>query len=114
LIEGANLLPGVLDLERYQRDAQIVFLAVGTLDAAALRSRFAARAVRARERDSDRYLNHLDEILDIQGHILEEADRCDLPIVDNIDFEETVKAVIRSVIVRLQKLRGAGAEAENE
>ncbi len=114
LIEGANLLPGVLDLERYERDAQVVFLVVGTLDAAALRNRFAARAVRARERGSDRYLNHLDEILAIQGHILEEADRCDLPIVDNVDFEATVKAVIRSVIVRLQKLRGAGSEAESE
>jgi 2-phosphoglycerate kinase len=114
LIEGANLLPGVLDLARYQRDAQVVFLVVGTLDPGALRTRFSARAVRARDRGSDRYLNHLDEILAIQAHILEEADRCELPIVDNIDFEETVKAVIRSVIGRLQKLRGAAAGSENE
>ncbi len=113
LIEGANLLPGVVDLARYQGDAQVVFLVVGTLDPSALRQRFAGRAGRAHGRGSDRYLSHLDEILSIQSHILAEADRCELPIVDNVDFEETVKALIRSAIARLQKLRGAAAEPES-
>jgi 2-phosphoglycerate kinase len=85
-----------------------VVLVVGTLDADALGRRFASRAARARERPSDRYQKHLAEILAIQAHILAEADRANLPIVDNVDFEETVKAVIRSVIARLRETTAPG------
>jgi 2-phosphoglycerate kinase len=113
LVEGANLLPGMIDLARYRDHAHVVFLVVGTLDADALERRFASRAVRARERPSDRYQKHIAEILAIQAHILAEADRADLPIVDNVDFEETVKAVIRSVIARLRESVGRAAGAES-
>ncbi len=102
LIEGANLLPGIIDLDRYG-DAHVVFLITATLDVEAYRSRFTARARTARERPSDRYLRHLDEILAIQRHVLAEADRHSLPIIENIHFDETVVSVIRSVIAALKK-----------
>jgi 2-phosphoglycerate kinase len=101
LIEGANLLPGVIDLERYRKDARVVFLVTAALDVEAFRARFTSRARTARERPSDRYLQHLDDILAIQQHVLAEADRLDLPIIDNVHFDDTVVSVIRSVIAAL-------------
>jgi 2-phosphoglycerate kinase len=86
-----------------------MFQMVATLDRDAYRSRFPSRATRARERAPEKYLRHFDEILEIQDHILGEADRYDLPIIDNVHFDEAVRSVIRSVIGTLQKsIEGKG------
>jgi 2-phosphoglycerate kinase len=109
VLEGVNLLPGIVDPSRYEGDAHVMFQMVATLDRDAYRSRFPSRATRARERAPEKYLRHFDEILEIQDHILGEADRYDLPIIDNVHFDEAVRSVIRSVIGTLQKsIEGKG------
>jgi 2-phosphoglycerate kinase len=103
LIEGVNLLPGLIDLERYAGHAHCVFVVVAMLDPEGWRSRFKSRAARARERQSDRYLHHLAEIREIQDHVLREADHASLPIIDNVQFDQAVAAAVRSVIASLKK-----------
>jgi 2-phosphoglycerate kinase len=103
ILEGVNLLPGLLDVGRYTDNAHVIFEVAGTLDLAAYRSRFATRALRARERGPDRYLQHFREIVEIQDHILAEAERTGLPIVDNVNLDAAIMAVIRSVIATLEK-----------
>lgn len=112
LIEGANLLPGVIELEPYREDAHVVFLLTAVLDPDAYRSHFTARARTARERPSDRYLRHMDDILAIQRYMLAEADRFSLPIIQNVHFDETVVAVLRSVIAALKKSLAADVSSE--
>jgi len=101
LIEGANLVPGMLDLARYADQAHVSFIMTGTLDRDAYRSRFAMRSAKARGRSADRYLEHFDDILEIQNYLLAEAESHGLPIVDNLHFDTAVVAVIRSVIATL-------------
>ena len=103
LIEGANLVPGMLELGRYHGRAHVTFIMTGTLDPEAYRSRFAARTAKARSRSADRYLEHFDEILAIQRYLIAEAERHGLPIVDNVQFDTAVVAVIRAVIATLEK-----------
>jgi len=103
LIEGANLVPGMLDLARYTDRAHVSFIMTGTLDPDAYRSRFSARSAKARGRSADRYLEHFEEILAIQAYLLAEAERHSLPIVDNVHFDTAVVAVIRSVIATLRQ-----------
>jgi len=103
LIEGANLLPSALDLDRYRDSAHVNFLIVGTLDAEAYRDRFRSRAAREHNRDAARYLAHMREILNIQDHLLAEAGQLGLPVVDNEHFDETVMSVIRTVLATLKK-----------
>ena len=103
MIEGVNLLPSVLDLERHRESAHVIFLVVATLDPSAYRNRFPARAEKARDRSADRYLVRLGEILTIQDHILAEAEQAGLPIIDNIRFDDAVLSVTRSVISTLKK-----------
>ena len=101
LIEGANLVPGMLDLGRYSDRAHVSFIMTGTLDRDAYRSRFSARSAKARNRSADRYLEHFDDIQTIQNYLLAEAERHGLPIIDNIHFDTAVVSVIRSVIATL-------------
>ena len=101
LIEGANLVPGMLDLARYADRAHVSFIMTGTLDRDSYRSRFATRSSKARGRSADRYLEHFDDILEIQDYLLAEAERHGLPIVDNVHFDTAVVSVIRSVIATL-------------
>ena len=82
----------------------------GTLDPDAYRSRFAARSAKARGRSADRYLEHFDDILEIQDYLLAEAERHGLPIVDNVHFDTAVVSVIRSVIATLPTGAAAGLE----
>ena len=103
VVEGANLLPGALDLARHRESAHIIFLVCAMFDEAVYRSRFAKRGDAVRERGADRYLDHYDEILKIQDHILSEADHWGLPIIDNVRFDDAVTSVIRSVIETLKK-----------
>jgi 2-phosphoglycerate kinase len=103
ILEGVNLLPGIVDPGRYKADAHVIFQVVATLDVEAYRSRFASRASYARERGPEKYLRYFREIVEIQNHMLAEADRYGLPIIDNVHFDETVLSVIRTVISTLQK-----------
>jgi 2-phosphoglycerate kinase len=84
---------------------------VSTLDEEAFRTRFASRAVGAQRRPSRRYLENLDAILKIQDHILDLADRYDVPIVDNISFDRSVLLIIRHVTEALRKREDFDAEA---
>ncbi len=103
LVEGVNLLPGILDLERYRDRAHVIFLIAATLDTDEYRSRFVSRGSEVQERAADRYLAHISEILTIQDYILAEADHYGLPIIDNVHFDDTVRSAIRSVLATLKK-----------
>ncbi len=103
LIEGVNLLPGILDLERYRDRAHVIFLIAAALDTDEYRARFVSRATQVQQRTADRYLQHLREILTIQDYILAEADHYGLPIIDNVHFDTAVLSVIRSVLSTLKK-----------
>jgi len=103
LIEGVNLIPSMLDLDRYRGHAHVIYVLVASVDPDAYRGRFVSRAEVARERTAERYLEHFEEIRAIQDYILAEAEHRGLPIIDNIHFDDAVLSVIRSVIATLSK-----------
>ncbi|UCE86620.1 MAG: zeta toxin family protein [Deltaproteobacteria bacterium] len=103
ILDGVSVVPGLIDLESYADTAYVIFLVVATLDAASLRSRFGARGEHARARSPHRYLEHMDAILRIQDHLLEMADRHDVPIVDNESFDRSVLSIIRHLTEALRK-----------
>jgi 2-phosphoglycerate kinase len=103
VVEGVNLVPGLLNLDRYRDNAHVIFLVVATLDPVAYRKRFPTRAKSAAARPPGRYLKYMDEILRIQDHILAEAESAGLPIIDNVQLDEAVLSVTRSVISTLKR-----------
>ena len=111
VLDGVSIAPGLIDLEAYAGLAHVFFLVVATLDEEAFSGRFASRAVGTQRRPSRRYLENLDAILSIQDHILDLADRYDVPIVDNISFDRSVLFIIRHVMEALRKCEDFDAEA---
>lgn len=103
VLDGVNLVPGLIDLQAYSERARVIFLIVATLEEEALSERFAARAEHERGRGPHRYLENLDSILGIQDHLLELADRYDVPIVDNVSFDRSVLLIIRHVTEALRE-----------
>ncbi len=103
LIEGVNVLPGMVSLDRYREHAHVICLVVATLDVESYRNRFSIRARKATERAPERYLEHFDAIIKIQNYILGEAELYGIPIIDNVGFDAAVLSVTRSIISTLDK-----------
>jgi 2-phosphoglycerate kinase len=108
VIDGVSIVPDLLDLHAYEDRAEIVQLLIATRDEEVLRSRFVARGSGQHRRAPHRYLENLDGILAIQRHLIALAEARHIPIVDNLSFDATVRAVIGHV---MDRLRRATAEA---
>lgn len=109
VLDGVSLVPGMLDLSAYEDRADVIYLVVAALDSDAYASRFAHRAESERRRPAHRYLENLDAILKIQDHILDAAERFDVPIVDNQSFDHAVLLIIRHLAETLRERGGVGA-----
>jgi len=103
VLEGVSVVPGLVDPAPYEEVADVIFLIVATLEEEAFANRFQARAAVQHRRGTHRYLTHLPAIRHIQDHLLEVADRHDVPIVDNVSFDHSVLLVIRHVAETLRK-----------
>ena len=102
VIDGVSIAPGLIEFERYRDGAHIIYLLVASLDEDAFRRRFQARAQSSR-RPTHRYLENIKSILRIQDHLLEMAERYDVPIVDNESRDESVLSIIKHVTGTLRK-----------
>jgi 2-phosphoglycerate kinase len=103
ILDGVSIVPGMIDLTAYEHTAHVIFLVVATLSPEAYRNRFASRARDEVRRPQHRYAEHLDPILRIQEHFLELADRYNIPIVDNDNFDRSVLSIVRHVTESLRK-----------
>lgn len=102
IVDGVSLLPGVVDLERYAGRAVVEFCVVATLDESALRERFQVRASGQPSRLAHRYLENFDAILAIQRHLIGEAERRGMLVVDNADLDRSAQAIIGHVLDKLR------------
>lgn len=113
MIEGVNVVPGLVDLERYRDRAHVIMLIVAGLNEDAYRKRFRGRADQVRERSADHYLSYFKEILSIQDHVLAAAETHGTPIIDNVNLDAAVLSVIRSIIASLDRSLPRAAEAND-
>lgn len=102
VLDGVSIVPGLIDLDAYAGSADVVFLMVSTLDEKSFAERFQARGKQARARPPHRYVENLESILRVQDHLLELADRHEVPIVDNESLDRAVTFVIRQVLESLR------------
>ena len=103
VIDGVSLLPGVIDIERYAGRAVVVLCVIATLDESALRDRFQIRATGQRERQAHHYLDNFEAILAIQRHLIEEAERRGMLVIDNVDLDASVRMLLAHVLDKLRR-----------
>jgi len=111
VLDGVALVPGLIDLSQYEGKAHVFFQVVARFDRVGMEAQFRARAEREKHREAQRYVEELDAILEIQDYILEQADREDVPIIENVSLEGSALLVIRHVVEQLRKREKAAAEA---
>ncbi|MBI4457198.1 MAG: hypothetical protein HY644_15065 [Acidobacteria bacterium] len=103
VIDGVHLVPGLIDYEIYADRAYIVPVIITTLNRAKYRERFLQRQADAQNREADRYLANFDAILEIQDYIIEVAERYRIPIIENVNFEESVLSILSLISSTLKE-----------
>ncbi|MDQ1373127.1 MAG: 2-phosphoglycerate kinase [Actinomycetota bacterium] len=98
IVEGAHVVPGFLDRDRFAHQAVVVPLTITVDDEELHRSHFAVRADEARNRPSERYLDFFDNIRKVQKYVKSLALEHDVPIVPSYNLDATLSRVIELVM----------------
>ena len=98
IVEGAHVVPGFLDLQRYAGKAVAVQLVVTVDDEEAHRSHFLRRARETRHRPPERYLEKFDNIRKLQRHVKSLALQHGVPTVPSYSLDATLSQVIDLVV----------------
>ncbi len=104
ILEGVHVLPSHLSMKDVGSDVVVIPIMLATMNKDSLRKRFKIRARDNAERKADRYINHMDDIWELQSYLLNEADVAGIPIIANQSIDETIRevlGVISNTIVKL-------------
>lgn len=96
ILEGVHLGPN-LYRKMGKADAIVVPIMLSVLDQKRLKRNFKGRSKDAEKRAAKRYLDNFDLIWQLQAAILSDADTADIEIVDNVNIDETVSDICRTV-----------------
>ena len=98
ILEGAHLVPGFLDYDRFRGKAVVVPLVVTVDEVDVHRSHFLQRAREARNRPSERYLELFDNIRKMQRYVKSLALQHGVPIVPSYNLDATLSQIIDLVV----------------
>lgn len=104
ILEGVHVLPTHMNMKDVSDDVIVIPIMLATMDRSRLRKRFKARARISEERKAEKYLNHMDDIWELQSYLLNEADRVGIPIVSSQGIEETIGEVLGIISDTIIKL----------
>jgi 2-phosphoglycerate kinase len=93
IIDGVHIVPGFIKRD-YAKNALVCKMVITTGDKSIHRERFVIRGQQASTRRADKYLNNFDSIRKIQDFIVYHADKNNVPVFDNVDFDQTVAAIL--------------------
>ncbi len=95
IIEGIHLVPGYIEL----RENSFMYI-ITVRGKKELEARFYERS-RYSKRPADYYLEHLDAILEIQEFVVKKAREHGVPVINNVELEKTVTAIMEDIMERL-------------
>ena len=95
IIDGVHNIPGLIDPRQIQ-GAYPVFFVLSTECMEAHRSRFISRAEES-NRSASSYLKYFKNIRTIQDYIIEQAEKFDIPMIDNHSLDKSIIQTLRLV-----------------
>jgi 2-phosphoglycerate kinase len=98
ILEGVHIHPALVEKLKIDKEAVVIPIMLGILKRKRLQRRIAGRSTSAPQRRGERYLKHFEEIWHLQSYLLSEADRANIPIVDNNDRDRIFREVMRITI----------------
>jgi len=106
IVEGVHLIPGIAD--KFKDRAYVVHVLLTTLDEEMHKSRFKSRE-KSSNRVEKKYLKNFKAIRKIQEFLLSSAKEKGIPVVENIDFDQTRDEVLKKITDKLVELTGVKA-----
>jgi 2-phosphoglycerate kinase len=103
IIEGIHVLPTKLELGEARDKAIVVPLMLATMEQENLRKQLKRRGREKIDRKASRYLEHLDEIWELQSYLLDNADNANIPIITNRHLEDTVREILNLISAKIMK-----------
>lgn len=105
IIEGIHLVPGYVSLN----DRSFMYL-ITVKNSEALEARFYERA-RYSLRPAEYYVKNIDNIMRIQEYLIEKAKEYGIPIIENVELEQSVNAIMNNLMEEIPKrLKEKGIE----
>jgi 2,3-bisphosphoglycerate-independent phosphoglycerate mutase len=102
LVEGVHLVPPLFPFPDLEGAAYQISLLLTTLDEEAHRARFLARG-RREGRGADRYLANFGAIRHLQEHMIEQAERHGVQLLETTDRDTTLDRALRMVTTLIQQ-----------
>lgn len=102
VIEGVHVVPKFV--AEHQKKVHEIIIIITAKDYDAHKARFYQRYEENPDRPSDKYLERFEAIRDIQDYISGLARDHDIPVVDNVNLDETVELTLEEITKKVQKL----------
>jgi 2-phosphoglycerate kinase len=94
ILEGVHVLPGELDLKRISKRAVVISLVLSSIKKGSLRGRLRSRGGEGGDRNPDRYLDHMDEIWQLQSFLIGEAEAADVTVQPTANIGSTINEIL--------------------
>ncbi|WP_209625565.1 3H domain-containing protein [Methanobacterium petrolearium] len=91
VIEGVHLVPGLLDVEKFKKDASIHFFVL-TADEEVHKERFVKRAMKIKR--GGKHLEYFKENRIINNYLVKQALENRVPVINNITIEDTKRRML--------------------
>ncbi len=103
ILEGVHVFPALQRHLEEVSDAIVTPVQMVVPKRKQLRRHLKGRGLQVATRRAERYLEHFDEIWELQSFLLDEAERYDVPIIPNVNEQEAVRLLLEAVSERLAK-----------
>ena len=103
IIEGVHLHPELMARIAQRFDFVVVPIVLAVLKEKRLKKRLKGRGHMIQSRRSERYIQNIERIWDLQSFLLDEADDNDVSIIPNNDEENTVRSILQTVSNELRR-----------
>ena len=101
IIEGIHIHPGIQNELQKSVDAIVVPIILAVLKRKKLRKHLKGRGHQVTSRRAERYLDHFDEIWQLQTFLLNDAENHDITVIPNDDPHDTMKLVMDTIVDHL-------------
>ena len=102
VVEGVHVIPKFVP-ERQEKVHEIVII-ISARDYETHKARFYQRYEENVDRPAERYISHFDAIRSIQDYISKLAQDYNIPVVDNVNLDQTVESTLEEITKAVQKL----------
>ena len=110
ILEGVHIFPALQKQLGEQQDMIVVPFILTVLKRKQLKQQLEGRGRKVSARRAERYMENFDSIWELQSFLASEAERHNVPVIPNVDVQETIQLVMAEIAERLLKIYTVTAE----